>query len=101
MPAPVTKKEDSVEISKDLTHKVVLVNGKQFTVLDPNRPGSPWVFKEGVPAKVPAYIAKRLNASAHDTVTVKVGTKITSQRTAKFQIERIGDSPATAEDATE
>ena len=92
MPAPVVKKV--VDDSEELTHKVTLVNGKSWTLHDKDRPASPWRFVEGIAVKVPERIALRLKDTAFDTVTGKVGQKITAVVQHKFEIEKIGAAPA-------
>lgn len=85
--------------AQPLTHKVTLRNGSAVTVMDPKRPAAPWIFKEGETVKVPAHIATRLKEKSTDQVTVKVGTKISSQTMQKFDIQRIGEQTTADEPA--
>lgn len=99
MPAPIKPLASSRKTTEDLTHKVTLLHGESYTLLDAKRPGSPWVFKNGVAVRVPAYVAIKLNESATESVTVKIGSKTTSQTQQKFSIEKLPSPNAPLEPA--
>ena len=101
MPDPVQRNVAPATPAKsELTHKITLNNGNHFSLLDPARPGNPWVFKQGVETKVPESVAMRLKETAVDRITVRVGKKSSLQLEQKFSIDRIGGNK-TAEDAQE
>lgn len=96
MPAPVNTPAAAPKVDA-LTHKVTLVNGGAFTLLDKSRPGNPWQFKNGVETKVPEAVALRLKETAVDRVTVTVGKKSSLRIEPKFQMARIGAPAKSAE----